>query len=48
MSNFFFFLAFFGSDGPGSGFLWFYFGFLLISVKVAVLQWLSLVLYRFL
>ena len=42
------FQAFFGSEGPGSGFLWFYYGFLFISVKVAVLRWFSLVLCRFL
>ena len=43
-----FFLAFFGSEGPGSGFLWFYYGFLPISVKIVVLLWFSLVLCRFL
>ena len=41
---FVFFLTFFGSEGPGSGFLWFYNGFLPISVKIGVLLWFSLVL----
>ena len=45
---FFFFLAFFGSVGPGSGFHWFYCGFLPMSVKIHVLLWFSLVLCRFL
>ena len=46
--SFIFSLAFFGSEGPGSGFLRFYCGCLLIPVKVVVLLWFSLVLCRLL